>query len=274
MKCILHPRNFSHCQIERMCAIRGGGHCRRPPDPTRRSRATSTGACNRHPTTRIRLTYPMRFACAACNHVQLNSVPESKERWTIVTSATSFYAPLALKMAGIDSPPTIVTSEHVRYVCDFADSFNDALPLTAFVTDCLCIARAISRGKPFPDPYLEGAKRCGVDPRKTLVVEDAPSGIRSGKACGAKTLAVLTSHDKAQMVGSGAEPDYIVDNLFAWVVRSKPCMSSTAYHSLNSQSFRPLDRWRNRNYTQRTHRATCRLTRFVGALGRLHRTNF
>ena len=81
-----------------------------------------------HPTTHIRLTYPMRFARAACNHVQLNSVPESKERWTIVTSATSFYAPLALKMAGIDSPPTIVTSEHVRYVCDFADSFNDALP--------------------------------------------------------------------------------------------------------------------------------------------------
>lgn len=92
--------------------------------------------------------------------------------------------------------------------------------LTAFVTDCLCIARAISRGKPFPDPYLEGVKRCGVDPRKTLVVEDAPSGIRSGKACGAKTLAVLTSHDKARMVGSGAGPDYTVDNLFAWVVRS------------------------------------------------------
>jgi len=114
---------------------------------------------------------------------QLNSTRECKKRWTIVTSATSFYAPPALKMAGIDGPPTIVTSEHV------------------------------SRGKPFPDPYLEGAKRCGVDPSKTLVVEDAPSGIRSGKACGAKTLAVLTTFDKAKMVASGAEPDYIVEDL-------------------------------------------------------------
>jgi len=70
-----------------------------------------------------------------------------------------------------------------------------------------------SRGKPFPDPYVEGAKRCGVDPSKTLVVEDAPSGIRSGKACGAKTLAVLTTFDKAKMVASGAEPDYIVEDL-------------------------------------------------------------
>ena len=75
-----------------------------------------------------------------------------------------------------------------------------------------------SRGKPFPDPYLEGAKRCGVDPSKTLVVEDAPSGIRSGKACGAKTLAVLTTFDKAKMVASGAEPDYMVEDLSLWVV--------------------------------------------------------
>lgn len=72
-----------------------------------------------------------------------------------------------------------------------------------------------SRGKPYADPYLEGAKRCDVDPRKTLVVEDAPSGIWSGKNCGAKTLAVLTSHDRAQMVSSGAEPDYIVKDLRA-----------------------------------------------------------
>jgi beta-phosphoglucomutase-like phosphatase (HAD superfamily) len=46
-----------------------------------------------------------------------------------------------------------------------------------------------------------------------LVVEDAPSGIRSGHAAGSKTLAVLTSHSREQMVESETQPDFIVDNL-------------------------------------------------------------
>jgi beta-phosphoglucomutase-like phosphatase (HAD superfamily) len=85
----------------------------------------------------------------------------------------------------------------------------------------------VSRGKPFPDPYLEGAMRCGVPVvttadgtssaivpgRTVLVVEDAPSGIKSGKAAGAKTLAVLTSTTKEKMQASGAEPDFIVNDL-------------------------------------------------------------
>jgi glycerol-1-phosphatase len=71
----------------------------------------------------------------------------------------------------------------------------------------------VARGKPAPDPYLEGAKRCNVDPTRTLVVEDAPSGIRSGRAAGAKTLAVLTSHTEEEMLASGVEPDYIVRDL-------------------------------------------------------------
>ena len=111
-------------------------------------------------------------------------------------------------MAGIDGPPTIVTSEHVRFVFVFPNYSMTCLPSS----NRLC-NMCHSRGKPFPDPYVEGAKRCGVDPSKTLVVEDAPSGIRSGKACGAKTLAVLTTFDKAKMVASGAEPDYIVEDL-------------------------------------------------------------
>jgi len=36
-------------------------------------------------------------------------------------------------------------------------------------------------GKPAPDSYLEGAKRLGVDPHRTVVVEDAISGVQSGR---------------------------------------------------------------------------------------------
>jgi len=115
--------------------------------------------------------------------VQLNAQTEMLDRWTVVTSATSFYAPPALSRVGIVVPNTIVTSEQV------------------------------SRGKPFPDPYIEGAKRCNVLPSRALVVEDAASGIKAGNAAGATTLAVLTSGTWKHMINSGAKPDYIVNDL-------------------------------------------------------------
>lgn len=62
-----------------------------------------------------------------------------------------------------------------------------------------------------PDPYLLGAKRAGVDPARCLVVEDAPAGVRSGKAAGCKTLGLITSHSREQM--EQVKPDYLVSNL-------------------------------------------------------------
>ncbi len=62
-----------------------------------------------------------------------------------------------------------------------------------------------------PDPYLLGAKRAGVDPSRCLVVEDAPAGVRSGRAAGAKTLGLITSHTREQM--EEVQPDYLVTNL-------------------------------------------------------------
>lgn len=104
--------------------------------------------------------------------------------WTIVTSATSIYAKAALVQCNIPLPAAgLVASDDV------------------------------SKGKPFPDPYLAGAKKCGIDPSKCLVVEDAPSGIRSGHAAGSKTLAVCTSHTIEQIIASGSNPDYIVEDL-------------------------------------------------------------
>ncbi|TDL28904.1 HAD-like protein [Rickenella mellea] len=104
--------------------------------------------------------------------------------WTIVTSATNFYTPLALSRSGVPVPPA-------GFVCS-----ND-----------------VSRGKPHPDPYLAGAKKVGVSPNKCFVIEDAPSGIRSGHAAGAKTIAVCTSHSRQEIIESGSNPDYIVKDL-------------------------------------------------------------
>jgi HAD superfamily hydrolase (TIGR01509 family) len=42
----------------------------------------------------------------------------------------------------------------------------------------------VSRGKPFPDIFLEAAERMGVPPNECLVLEDSPAGIDAAIAAG------------------------------------------------------------------------------------------
>lgn len=48
----------------------------------------------------------------------------------------------------------------------------------------------VTRTKPFPDPYLEAAKRMGLAPGDTVVFEDSLTGIASAKSAGCAVVAV------------------------------------------------------------------------------------
>jgi HAD superfamily hydrolase (TIGR01509 family) len=48
----------------------------------------------------------------------------------------------------------------------------------------------VARTKPFPDPYLEAARRMGVDPATCVVFEDSLTGIASAKSAGCAVVAV------------------------------------------------------------------------------------
>ena len=51
----------------------------------------------------------------------------------------------------------------------------------------------VPRGKPNPDPYLIGLKKAGnLLPSEAIVVENAPLGVRAGRAAGIYTIAVNT----------------------------------------------------------------------------------
>ena len=50
----------------------------------------------------------------------------------------------------------------------------------------------VTRGKPYPDPYLKGLSIAGVPASEAVVVENAPLGIRAGVAAGIDTIAVNT----------------------------------------------------------------------------------
>jgi len=102
------------------------------------------------------------------------------DRWTIVTSCTRRLAEVRLKAAGLPLPQSFITS-------------ND-----------------ITHGKPHPDPYLKGAAVLEFSAAECVVVEDAPAGIRSGKAADARVIALRTTAPDLVLLEAGA--DLILNN--------------------------------------------------------------
>lgn len=68
----------------------------------------------------------------------------------------------------------------------------------------------VVRGKPAPDVFLAAAEKIGVDPTRCVVFEDAHVGIQAGRAAGAKTVAVATTHAAASFAGTA---DLVVETL-------------------------------------------------------------
>src|SRR5579864_5733344 len=103
----------------------------------------------------------------------LNSLPA--DRWAIVTSCSRPLAEVRLKAAGLPTPHKLQTSDDIR------------------------------RGKPDPEPYLKGAALLGVPAGRCVVFEDAPAGIRSGKAAGATVIALPTTAPEYELEQAGAD---------------------------------------------------------------------
>ena len=129
----------------------------------------------------------------------LGSLPA--DRWTVVTSCTRALALVRLRVAGLPVPKKMVTS-----------------------TD-------IVNGKPHPEPYLKGAGLLGIAPEDCVVFEDAPAGIRSGKAAGSRVLAFQTTEEDELLREAGA--DWIVKDASAVEV-SAPARDGRLALRLNS----------------------------------------
>ena len=102
------------------------------------------------------------------------------ERWTIVTSSTRPLAKVRIAAAGLPQPRFFITSSDV------------------------------TNGKPHPEPYLLGAKRLGFAAERCIVVEDAPAGIRAGKAAAMRVIGFGTITGERELREAGAD----------WVLRN------------------------------------------------------
>ncbi|MEJ6618599.1 MAG: HAD-IA family hydrolase [Candidatus Planktophila sp.] len=99
--------------------------------------------------------------------------------WTIVTSCTTDLAIARTKAGKIPLPASAVTFDQV------------------------------TRGKPFPEPFILGANRIGLPPENCWAIEDAPGGVTSAKDAGCTVAGVLTTHTREEL----QRADYHLEHL-------------------------------------------------------------
>ncbi len=103
----------------------------------------------------------------------------SERPLAIVTSCSTALAHARLNAAGLPVPGVLVSSD------------------------------GLERGKPDPACFLIAARSLEIEPHRCVVIEDAPAGIRAGRAAGASVIAVRTTHADDEL----SEADAIVDGV-------------------------------------------------------------
>jgi sugar-phosphatase len=110
-------------------------------------------------------------------------------RWAVATSGTREIAMTRLAYAGVGQPAVLITADDVE------------------------------RGKPDPEAYALAARRLGVSPKRAVVIEDAPAGIKAGQAAGMQVIGVATTHTREEL----AESDVVVQRLTDLRVSTRDC---------------------------------------------------
>jgi sugar-phosphatase len=103
----------------------------------------------------------------------LDSLPEKS--WALVTSCARSLAEVRLRAGGLPTPRLMITADD------------------------------ITRGKPDPEPYLKGAALLGMPASKCVVFEDAPAGIRAGKAAACLVVALQSTSPDDELDEAGAD---------------------------------------------------------------------
>jgi beta-phosphoglucomutase-like phosphatase (HAD superfamily) len=133
-----------------------------------------------------------------------------KDAWAVVTSGSLAVASARIGAAGLPVPDVLITADDV------------------------------DRGKPEPDGYLAAARAVGVPPGRCLVVEDTPAGLAAGRAAGALTLGLLTTHDAAEMEARVLAQDLAACLLCLGACSSRVTLDIDAVAKPSSSTNRPV----------------------------------
>lgn len=92
----------------------------------------------------------------------------------------------SLRQAGMKC--VLVTGSGQR---SLIDRLNRDFP-GVFIPELMITSADVEHGKPHPEPYLKAMELAGVTPEQSIVIENAPLGVRAGALSGAFTIGLTT----------------------------------------------------------------------------------
>jgi HAD superfamily hydrolase (TIGR01509 family) len=91
-------------------------------------------------------------------------------------------------------PQAIASSGTHRWIDPTIERFG----INNFFAEIISSDDTDGRGKPFPDVFLLAAKKLGVNPAKSLIIEDSNNGVRAGKTAGATVYGYQNGYNHTQ----------------------------------------------------------------------------
>jgi HAD superfamily hydrolase (TIGR01509 family) len=92
------------------------------------------------------------------------------------------------------------STDHIKMMANL-----EAIGLAQGVFDATVNGLEVSRRKPFPDLFLEAARRINTAPEHCWVVEDSVSGVQAATAAGMRCLGLLTTDTEEAIRSKGAD---------------------------------------------------------------------
>lgn len=125
--------------------------------------------------------------------------------------------------------PMALGTSSASHVVSAAMGARGWLPLF----DAIVTGSDVTHPKPAPDIYLEAARRIGVDAARCVVLEDSLAGALSGKAAGARVLAVAGPAHRSLPAELVRLADHAVTDLvaaLAWIDRGATTLATQPRH--------------------------------------------
>jgi sugar-phosphatase len=133
-------------------------------------------------------------------------VHDEEDRWMLHGELEDLTDVVALPgarelLAAVPSAQRVVVTSAARNLAEVRLRAAGLLDLVHH----LVTSSDVQSGKPHPEPYLKGAAALQLPPADCVVIEDAPSGTRSGKSAGARVLGIRTTSTDTELLAAGAD---------------------------------------------------------------------
>ncbi len=129
------------------------------------------------------------------------------------------YAAFRLELRAVPGVRDAVSALTVPY-CVASSGSHEKMRFTLGLTGLLPLfeprlysATQVAHGKPAPDVFLLAARSMGIEPERTVVVEDSVPGVSGGVAAGMRVLGFAREGHPDELRDAGAEVFFHMDEL-------------------------------------------------------------